>query len=235
MRLLNIPTWLVPSITAILKGFAENWSQLAQNSVATIIEVAYGFGLALILGCGSAILISVSPTIRSLLMPTIVFFQTIPKSAIAPLFMVWFGFGMLPKVLVVLLISFFPIVVNFAAGLNSMSVELNYLAKSMGASPTEVFLKFRIPQALPMLFQSLKISVTLALIGAIVAEFVGANAGLGYLLLVANGQLDTPLLFDILIVLAVMGAILFYLVEFLERVMIPWHVSVRIAGIERGF
>ena len=150
------------------------------------------------------------------------------KIAIAPLFLVWFGVGTLPKVLVAFLISFFPIVIDAAVGLRSMSSEMNDLARSMGATRWQVFARYRLPTSLPYLFSGLKVAATLAIAGAVVGEFVGADKGLGYLLLVTNSNLETPLMFATILALTIIGLVFFYAVEFLEKLLIPWHVSHRV-------
>ena len=165
--------------------------------------------------------------------PILLFFQTVPKIAIAPLFLVWFGFGPFPKVLVAFLISFFPIVIDTAIGLRSISPEMIDLARSMGATKLQIFMRFRMPTALPYFFGGLKVAATLAVVGAVVGEFVGADRGLGYLLLVSNSNLDTPLLFASIVALTALGLILFYIIEVLEHFLIPWHVSRRV-GAEHG-
>jgi NitT/TauT family transport system permease protein len=136
-----------------------------------------------------------------------------PKVAVAPLLLVWFGFGLVPKVLIAFLIAFFPIVISTAVGLASIEQEKIHLARSMGLSAIATFFKIRLPSALPSVFGGLKISITLAVVGAVVGEFVGGDAGLGYLLMVANGSLDTALLFAGLIALTVQGVVLYFLVE----------------------
>jgi len=156
------------------------------------------------------------------------FFQVVPKVAIAPLFLVWFGVGTTPKVLVAFLISFFPIVIDAAVGLRSMSSEMRDLARSMGASRWQVFARFRLPTSLPYLFRGLKVAATLAVAGAVVGEFVGADKGLGYLLLVTNSNMETALMFATIVALTIIGLAFFYAVEFIEALLIPWHVTHRV-------
>jgi NitT/TauT family transport system permease protein len=147
-----------------------------------------------------------------------------PKVAVAPLLLVWFGFGLLPKVLIAFLIAFFPIVINTAVGLASIEPDKIQLARSMGFGATATFFKIRLPAALPSIFGGLKISITLAVVGAVVGEFVGGDAGLGYLLMVANGSMDTQLLFAGIVALTILGVALFLLVELAERLAIPRHI-----------
>jgi NitT/TauT family transport system permease protein len=161
-------------------------------------------------------------------MPTLLFFQVVPKVAVAPLFLVWFGVGVMPKILVAFLISFFPIVIDAAVGLRSMSPEMTDLARSMGATRMQVFARFRLPTSLPYLFSGLKVAATLAIAGAVVGEFVGADKGLGYLLLVTNSNMETSLMFAAIVALTIIGLTFFYLVELVESILIPWHVTHRV-------
>jgi NitT/TauT family transport system permease protein len=147
--------------------------------------------------------------------------QAMPKVAIAPLFVVWFGFGLLPKVLIAFLIAFFPIVINTVMGLGGIEQEKIFLARSMGLSSYRTFRLIRLPNALPSIFAGLKISITLAVVGAVVGEFVGGDAGLGYQLMIANGNLNTPLLFAGVMALTILGLALFGVVEFLEGLAMP--------------
>jgi len=187
-----------------------------------------GYGLAVGIAIPLVIAITASQRFDRFVMPTLLFFQVVPKVAIAPLFLVWFGVGALPKVLVAFLISFFPIVIDAAVGLRSMSIEMNDLARSMGATKMQTFLRFQLPTSLPYLFSGLKVAATLAVAGAVVGEFVGADKGLGYLLLVTNSNLETALMFATLFALTIIGLAFFYAVERLEALLIPWHVSHRV-------
>jgi NitT/TauT family transport system permease protein len=187
-----------------------------------------GYLLAVAIAVPLAIAITSSERFDRFVMPTMLFFQVVPKVAIAPLFLVWFGVGALPKVLVAFLISFFPIVIDSAVGLRSMSSEMLDLARSMGASRTQIFTRFRLPTSLPYLFSGLKVAATLAIAGAVVGEFVGADKGLGYLLLVTNSNMETSLMFATLVALTFIGLVFFYSVERLEALLIPWHVTHRV-------
>lgn len=191
------------------------------------MAVVAGFLVATVVGIPLAILIVVSNTLSRLLYPPTVAIQAIPKIALAPLFVVWFGFGTMPKIAVAFLISFFPIMIDTIAGLRSIDPGMLQLARSMGAAPHRVFMKLRLPNALPMIFSGLKVASTLAVVGALTGEFVGSDRGLGYVLLQASGNLNTALLFAALIILSVLALAFFYLIELCERIMIPWHVSQR--------
>lgn len=226
----GIPEYLVPAPLTVLWASVEHWHLLLNHMGVTLFEVMAGFLLAALLGVLVAVALSYADSLRYLLMPALVVSQTIPKIAIAPLLLIWFGYGLTPKVVITFLICFFPIVISALTGLISVESEVEILGKSMGARPMALFIKFRLPSALPHIFSGLKVSITLAVVGAIVGEFVGSDRGLGYLLMIANSNLDTPLLFSSLIVLTLIGMLLFYMVEMIERWTIPWHISQRREG-----
>jgi NitT/TauT family transport system permease protein len=222
------PAYLLPAPTEIARTFIDEFPRLLRHGWVTTYEMLLGYLLAVAVAVPLAIAITSSQRFDQFVMPTMLFFQVVPKVAIAPLFLVWFGVGALPKVLVAFLISFFPIVIDSAVGLRSMSSEMLDLARSMGASRTQVFTRFRLPTSLPYLFSGLKVAATLAIAGAVVGEFVGADKGLGYLLLVTNSNMETSLMFATLVALTFIGLIFFYLVELLEALLIPWHVTHRV-------
>lgn len=228
VALLKMPAYLLPPPTEIIQVFFAEFEKLAFHGWVTLYEMLLGYGLAVLIAIPLAIAITSSERFDRFSMPTLLFFQVVPKVAIAPLFLVWFGVGALPKVLVAFLISFFPIVIDAAVGLRSMSAEMRDLARSMGASRLQVFAQFRLPTSLPYLFSGLKVAATLAVAGAVVGEFVGADKGLGYLLLVTNSNLETALMFATLFALTFIGFAFFYAVEFVETLLIPWHVTHRV-------
>jgi NitT/TauT family transport system permease protein len=225
---LDIKSYLLPAPTEIFQTMTDRYPTLIEHGIITAYEMIIGYILAIVIGVPLAIFITASPTFDRFITPILLFFQTVPKIAIAPLFLIWFGFGMAPKVWVAFLISFFPIVIDTAVGLRSISPDMIDLARSMGATQRQIFIRFRIPTSLPYLFSGLKVAATLAVVGAVVGEFVGADRGLGYLLLVANSNLQTALVFATLVVLTMLGLVLFYIIEVLEHFLIPWHVSRRI-------
>jgi NitT/TauT family transport system permease protein len=222
------PAYLLPPPTVIFQTFVDEFAKLAFHGWVTLYEMLLGYGLAVAVAIPLAIAITSSERFDRFTMPTLLFFQVVPKVAVAPLFLVWFGVGAMPKVLVAFLISFFPIVIDAAVGLRSMSAEMRDLARSMGATRMQLFAQFRLPTSLPYLFSGLKVAATLAVAGAVVGEFVGADKGLGYLLLVTNSYLETALMFATLFALTLIGLLFFYAVEFLEALLIPWHVTHRV-------
>jgi len=222
-----VPAYLVPSPGAVWDTMVEDWAMLLEHTWVTTMETVVGFVLAAVIGVATAVLLVYSPTAEKSLYPLILFAQVIPKIAIAPILVVWFGFGATPKIVLAVLIAFFPVVVSAVAGLRSIDPELLEMSATMGASRWKTFRKIRFPGSLPQLMSGLKVAVTLAVVGAVVGEFVGADRGLGYVLLLASGNLDAPLLFADLILMSLIGVVLFLLVEVLERLLIPWHASRR--------
>jgi NitT/TauT family transport system permease protein len=223
----KMPPYLLPTPTAIAASFIDEFPTLLSNGWVTVYEMLVGYAMAVGIAIPLAIAITSSRRFNEFVMPTILFFQIVPKVAIAPLFLVWFGVGSTPKILVAFLISFFPIVIDTAVGLRSMSTEMADLARSMGATRLQIFTKFRLPTSLPYLFSGLKVAATLAIAGTVVGEFVGADSGLGYLLLVTNSNLETALMFATIVALTIIGLVFYYIVELLEGLLIPWHVTHR--------
>lgn len=223
-RAFGIPLFLLPPPSAIAISMSEHWALVLQYSGATAAEIVLGYALSIAVGIPLALAIFLWPPFSRSIYPLLVSSQAMPKVAIAPLFVVWFGFGLFPKVLIAFLIAFFPIVIDTAVGLASIEAEKIYLARSMGFGGTATFFKIRLPNALPSIFGGLKIAITLAVVGAVVGEFVGGDAGLGYLLMVANGSMDTPLLFAGLVGLTILGVGFFMLVEIAEGLAVPRHI-----------
>jgi len=223
VRLLHVPVYLLPPPTLIVASMFTRSGLLLMHAWTTLVEILAGYALSLLVGVPLALATFLWPAFSRSVYPLLVSSQAVPKMAIAPLFIVWFGFGLLPKVLIAFLIAFFPIVIGTVIGLQGIEPEKIHLARSMGFSPTQTFLRIRLPSALPSVFGGLKIAITLAVVGAVVGEFVGGDAGLGYLLLSANGSMDTPLLFAGLAWLTLIGVALYAAIEVIERLMLPWH------------
>jgi NitT/TauT family transport system permease protein len=222
-RLLSLPPYLLPAPSAIARSMDTNSAVLIKESVTTTLETVLGFVLSVAVGVPLALAIYLWRPFARAVYPILVSSQAVPKVAIAPLFLVWFGFGLLPKVLIAFLIAFFPVVINTAMGLAALEREKIYLARSMGLGPVATFFKIQLPNALPSIFAGLKISITFAVVGAVVGEFVGGQGGLGYLLLIANGNMDTALLFAGIVALTVLGIVFFALIGLLERLVLPPH------------
>lgn len=222
-----VEPYLVPTPKQVWDRVVQDWSSLMYHSYVTLYETVVGFLIATALGLLTAVAIAYSRTMEKSLYPIVLFAQVIPKIAIAPLIAVWFGHDLAPKIILAVLIAFFPVVVSGVAGLRSTDPELLELSATMGASRWQTFRKIRFPNALPHLMAGEKVAVTLAVVGAVVGEFVSASEGLGYQLMIANGNLDAPLLFAALILMSLIGIVLFVIVEVLEALLIPWHASRR--------
>jgi NitT/TauT family transport system permease protein len=227
VRLFRVPVYLLPGPAYVMVAVSEHWHTLGSQAVVTMAEVLAGFLAAALVAIPLAMLVVVSPVLERLIYPPMVATQSIPKIALAPLFIVWFGFGTTPKVAVAFLISFFPVVVDTIVGLRSIDPAMVQLARSMGAPPYRIFLRLRLPNALPSVFAGLKVASTLAVVGALTGEFIGSDRGLGYVLVQSSAQLNTPLLFATLVTLSLLAMAFFFLVEGVERLLIPWHVSQR--------
>jgi NitT/TauT family transport system permease protein len=227
VKVFDIPDYLLPAPQAVAARIVKEWPLLAKNGAYTLMSVLTGFVAGVAIGVPLAFGIVLSRSMERIAMPFLVMSQTIPKVAIAPILVVWLGFGILPKIAIVFLISFFPIVVSTVVGLKSVETDMIDLVRSMGARTAKIMLRVRGPSALPQMFAGFKIAVCLAVVGAIVGEFVGSDRGLGYLLLTSTGTLDGTLVWAALFVLIAMGIALFAIVSKLERLAIPWHVSVR--------
>ncbi|MEO1018693.1 MAG: ABC transporter permease, partial [Pseudomonadota bacterium] len=227
VHLFDVPSYLLPAPSLVWTEFSTRWAYVLANTWVTASEIIVGYMVAVLVSVPLAIFVAYFPTMERSVYPIIVFLQIVPKIAIAPLFIIWFGFGFTPKVLLVFLLSFFPIVVASIAGFKSIDQETMELARSTGAGPWMIFRKIRLPSALPQIFTGLKVAAALASTAAVVAEFVASDKGLGYLLLRYNGDLETPMVFATIIVLSIVGLIVYYAVELIERLAIPWHVSQR--------
>jgi NitT/TauT family transport system permease protein len=225
--LFDIPSYLVPRFTTVISTVLEKQPVLWHHTWVTGYETVLGFVLAVAVSIPLAILITYSRIAEKIVYPWMVASQVVPKVAVAPLFVVWFGFGITPKIIVAFLIAFFPIVVDTTVGLKSTETEMLYLARSMGGGTLKTFLKVRVPNALPNIFGGLKVGITFAVVGALVGEFVGASEGLGYLLLTATGSLDTPMVFASLLAMTLLGVFLFGIVEITERLLVPWRADER--------
>jgi NitT/TauT family transport system permease protein len=226
-RLLHPPDYLLPGPSVILREFLARWLSVALAAWATSQQLIVGYLIAVAVSVPLAMAIAFSPFLQTVVYPLIVFLQIIPKIAVAPLFIIWFGFGFLPKVLLVFLLSFFPIVLSGVAGFASVEPDIMDLARSTGANPLRIFWMIRLPHALPSIFTGLKVGAALSATAAVVAEFVASDRGLGYLLLQYNADMNTAMTFAIVIVLSGIGLAVYFLVELAEQLAIPWHVSQR--------
>ena len=222
---LGVPGWLLPSPQAVVASAIEYGDILPRHTLITLAETLLGLAVSLLVGVPLAIVIVWSPFLRRTVYPLVLGLQSVPKVALAPLFLIWVGYGMPSKVLIVASIAFFPIVVDTVTGLALVERDLLDMVRVLRASTLQTFLKIRIPSAMPHFFSGAKVAVTLAVIGAVVGEFVGSDVGLGYLMLVSGSQLNTAMVFVCLVLLSAMGAILFEIVEGLKRIACPWSLG----------
>jgi NitT/TauT family transport system permease protein len=218
----KLPSWLLPAPSAIGEALVDWRWEIVQHSAVTLYETIAGFALSIAIGVPLAVAVVYSPILQKTIYPILLALQSVPKVAIAPLLALWIGFGMLPKIIVVFLVCFFPIIVATATGLQSVPPQMMDLIRSLSASSFQTFVKIRFPTAMPHIFVGLKIAITFAVIGAVIGEFVGSESGLGYLILVSSSQSRTPLAFAALLVLTIMSIVLYYAIEYLERVLVPW-------------
>jgi NitT/TauT family transport system permease protein len=225
---LGLPPYLVPPPELVVQQLVAQWPKLLAETWLTTLAAVGGFALSVAVGLPLAVLIVYSRTVENYLYPLLVFSQSVPKIAVAPLFVVWFGFGLLPKVIAAFLLAVFPVVVAAVTGLKSVEPEMLDLARSVRAGRLKTFWHISLPHSLPHIFSGLKVAVTLAVVGAVVGEFVGSNSGIGYVLQIANGNFDLPLMFAALLVLSTVGVLLFALVDAAEALFIPWHSSRRL-------
>jgi NitT/TauT family transport system permease protein len=223
VEIFKAPVYLLPPPQDVLPRIVSSRVSLWNHSLVTLQEIILGFGLSVVTAIPMGLLIALSPAAKRMLYPLLMFIQLVPKIAIAPLFVVWVGFGMTSKVLLTLLLTFFPLLLASMAGFQILDQRLLYLTRSMGATFWQTFRYLRFPSALPVIFGGLKTSATIAATAAIVAEFVGANKGLGYILLQATGTLDTTYVFAILFLLTIIGLALNTIVEVAEYFMTPWR------------
>jgi NitT/TauT family transport system permease protein len=223
----GIKAYILPPPSLILTSLWVKSPRLVAASLFTLQPMVLGYLAAVVLGVLIALAIAFSRSLEGTLYPLLVFFQIIPKIAVAPLFIIWFGFGLMPKVLLVFLLSFFPVVVSAITAFRSVDADIMDLARSTGASRLRTFFKIQIPHALPTLFTGFKVAAALSSTAAVVAEFVASDKGLGFLLLEYNGALDTTMTFATIIVLSVLGLALYGIVELIEMISIPWHISRR--------
>jgi ABC-type nitrate/sulfonate/bicarbonate transport system permease component len=219
----EIPSYILPGPWAILKVMWQRMDLLVAHGVVTLIEIGLGFWLALVVGLTLAVLIHSSRIIERSFLPLIISSQTIPVFAIAPLLILWFGYGIGSKVVMTAIIVFFPIVVNTVEGLKAADPDTLALLKILEASPGQVFFKVRVPQSLPFVFTGIKIGVAVSVIGAVIGEWVGAREGLGYLMIHANAQLQVDLVFASIFYLSILGMGLYGLVVVVERLLVPWR------------
>src|SRR5262247_3976579 len=222
-ELFKIPAYWLPGPQSVFARLVTDAGLLWTHSQVTLTEILLGFGITIVTAIPLGLLIALSPLSKQLVYPPIMLMQLVPKIAVAPLFLVWLGFGIESKVLLTVLLTFFPLLVASISDFQILDTRLLYLTQSMGATTWQTFRYLRVPAALPIIFSGIKTSATIAATAAIVAEFVGANKGLGYVLLRGTSTMDIELVFAVLVLLTIVGIAINYLVEFSEWAMTPWQ------------
>jgi len=218
----GIRPFFLPAPPDIVTAFRAQPSYLLHEAGVTLTETVVGFAVAVVAGMALAVALTAWHTLERAALPVLVALNSVPKVAMAPLLVVWLGFGLRPKVVLVVLICFFPVVVATMAGITSTPAELGELSRSLSASFWQAYLKIRLPWALPQVFVGLKVAVSLAVIGAVVAEISNPSGGLGAVIVLSGMSFDTPLAFAAIVLLALLSTTLFYLVVALERLVVPW-------------
>lgn len=222
-RLFAIPIYLLPAPSQILFRMSENFSLLMTHAGVTLLEVFLGFWIAFSLAVSLALLLFYSPWLEKAIYPWLILSQNVPTFAIAPVLIIWLGFGIWPKVLIAALVVFFPMVVNALDGLKSADAALINMLKLMGASRWQILKKIRIPLALPFLFSGAKVGVTFSVMGAVIGEWIGGQQGLGYLMNQQKTLLHTDLVFAAISWLAGLALLLFLLVSWVERKILAYR------------
>jgi NitT/TauT family transport system permease protein len=225
VRLFHIPLYIIPPPSLILVEYVRHFPRIWDYTLVTGMETLSGFAVSILLAVPLSMCVAFSPLLRRTFYPLAVTLEMVPKIVFAPIFVTWFGFGFLPKILIVFLVCFFPILLNGILAFTSLSVDLTRFCLSTGAGPLRTFLKVRLPAALPQLFVGIKGAAVNATVGATIAEWIGGDAGLGYYVQIASGELRMDIAFAIIIMLAALGLLLFWVVVLAERWLIPWHVS----------
>ena len=220
--LFKVPVFLLPRPSVVMTAFIKQFSAIMENSLQTLAITLVGFAIAVALGVGIGVAIGTSRLVYRGLYPVLVGFNSVPKVAVVPVFVIWFGAGVMPAVFMAFLTSFFPIAVNIATGLATIEPELLDVLRSLGARKSQILRKVGLPRSMPYFFASLKVSVTLAFVGTIISETVAANKGIGYLMMAATSNFDTPLVFAGLLVVSAMGIVMYAVFAWLELRMTFW-------------
>jgi NitT/TauT family transport system permease protein len=227
VRLLSVRTFILPAPSQIGMELTRSWSFFALQSLHTIYVTVVGFVLAVLGGIVLAFAIVSSRFIERIFYTLLVALNSVPKVALAPLFVIWLGTASAPKIAIATLIAIFPIVINTTLGLRAIDPDVVDLARSAQASNSAIMMKLRFPNALPSIFAGAKVAISFALIGAIVGEFVAGESGLGYVILESQSTFNTPRAFCAIVLLGILGTLMFFMIDVCERILLPWHVSRR--------
>jgi len=227
VRVFKVPVFILPAPSQVIVTIVEQWWYLLSQLAITTFAAGLGLVMAIVFGLAAGAAITASRLVDRMLTPWLVIAHAVPKVVIAPLFLVWFGFGLQSEMFFVVAFTFFPVIVNTVTGLKSADPEQILMVRAMGATPIQVLRKIQFPSALPSICAGIKLAVTLAPVGAVIGEFVASNKGLGHLLIRAVGDMDTPLAFAAVTVFSIFGVLLWRLAEWGERRVLPWHPSQR--------
>lgn len=217
-----VPTYLVPGPDLVLDKLVGLSDYLLEQTLVTLGETVLGFALSIVIGVLVAVAITRFELLGQMIYPLLLAVNAVPKVAVAPILVVWLGFDLAPKVVMVVLLCFFPIVLSTVAGLRATPPELVELSRSLDAGPVKEFVKVRFPWALPQIFVGLKTAISLAVIGAVISEFVGSSSGLGYVIVQSGASADTALAFAAIVLLAIISIVLFYAIQWVEKRLLPW-------------
>jgi NitT/TauT family transport system permease protein len=222
VRAFSIPPFILPAPSAVAQSMMRWWQPLLDNSLQTLMTTLVGFGGAIVFGLLLGVLIGSSTLLYHGLYPLLIGFNSIPKVAVVPILVIWFGIGTVPAIITAFLISFFPIVVNVATGIATVEPELRDVMRALGARSRDIIIKVGLPRAMPYFFASLKVAITVAFVGSIISETVAANKGIGHLMILASSRFDVPLVFAGLIVTAVMGIAMYVVSAAIEQRVTGW-------------
>jgi NitT/TauT family transport system permease protein len=223
-RMFRIPNFILPPPSLAIVEIFKEWTVIWPNAQQTLFTTVVGFAASVVFGLLLGALVGIWPNLYRCLSPLLVAFNSVPKVAVVPILVLWYGIGTVPAILTAFLISFFPIVVNVAAGIATMEPELADVLRSLGANRWEILTKVGIPRSLPYFFASLKVSITLAFVGSVIAETVASNEGIGYLMLAASSSFRIPLVFAALLVVAVLGVTMYAIAACVEKWFTHWAV-----------
>lgn len=220
--IMNVPKFVLPAPSAIVASLWKWWPVIGSHAWQTLYTTLIGFAFAVVGGLALGVAVGWSRLLYRALYPVLIAFNSIPKVAIVPILVIWFGIGTVPAVITAFMLSFFPIVVNVAAGLATVEPEMEDVLRSLGASRRDILLKVGLPRSAPYFFASLKVAITLALVGSVISETIAANKGIGYLMLNASSRFDVPLVFAGLVVVAIMGVVIYECFAWIERRTTGW-------------
>ena len=224
VRVFDVPQFVLPAPSAVFGSMATYAGPILENALQTLLTSVLGFGLAVVVGLGLGVALGASALVYRAIYPLLIGFNAVPKVAVVPILVIWFGIGTIPAVITAFLLSFFPIVVNVATGIATVEPELRDVLRALGASPLDVIRKVGLPRAMPYFFASLKIAITVAFVGSILAETVAANSGIGHLMVLASSRFDVPLVFAGLLVTSLMGIGMYAIAAWAEGRMTGWSV-----------